>query len=54
MILVDTSVFINYFKGRNDEKTDIFSTVLSYDIPFGISAYTYQELLQGARDEKNF
>jgi predicted nucleic acid-binding protein len=54
MILVDTSVFINYLKGKNDEKTDVFDTVLSHDIPFGISAYTYQELLQGARDEKEF
>jgi predicted nucleic acid-binding protein len=54
MILVDTSVFINYLKGKNDEKTDVFDTILSHDIPFGISVYTYQELLQGARDEKEF
>lgn len=28
--------------------------MVSYDIPFGISAYTYQEMLQGARSEKDF
>ena len=54
MILVDTSVLINYFKGKKGGKTDVFDAVLSYNIPFGISAYTYQELLQGARDEKEF
>jgi predicted nucleic acid-binding protein len=54
MILADTSVLINYLKGKKGGKTDVFDAVLSYGIPFGISAYTYQELLQGAHDEKEF
>ncbi|MCL1914422.1 MAG: PIN domain-containing protein [Eubacteriaceae bacterium] len=54
MILVDTSVLINYLKGQTDPKSQLFASVLSRDIPFGISAYTYQEILQGARDEKEF
>ena len=54
MILVDTSVLINYFKGKKGGKNDVFDAVLSYGIPFGISAYTYQELLQGARNDKEF
>jgi predicted nucleic acid-binding protein len=54
MVLVDSSVLINYFKGKNGKKTNLFDTILSQDIPFGISAYTYQELLQGARDNKEF
>lgn len=54
MILVDTSVLINYLKGRDTEKTGLFAEVLVRDIPFGISPYTYQEVLQGARDESEF
>jgi predicted nucleic acid-binding protein len=54
MILVDTSVLIGYFKGQSAAKTLLFSEILERDIPFGISPYTYQELLQGARDEREF
>ena len=51
MVLVDTSVLIGFLKGHADDKILMFKEVLSRDIPFGISAYTYQEVLQGARDE---
>ncbi len=51
MILVDTSVLICFLKGDSDDKTLLLQEILSRDIPFGISAYTYQEILQGARDE---
>jgi len=44
MILVDTSVLIDYLKGNNSDKTRIFEEILSHDIPFGLSAYTYQEV----------
>lgn len=54
MVLVDTSVLINYLKGQTDAKTELFEVILSRDVPFGISGYTYQELLQGARSEKEF
>lgn len=54
MILVDTSVLIGYLKGSNDKKTLLFNEVLSRDIPFGISPYTLQEVLQGARNEKEY
>jgi predicted nucleic acid-binding protein len=54
MILVDTSVLIDYLKGRSNTKTALFENILSRDIPYGISAYTYQEVLQGARDNKEF
>lgn len=54
MVLVDTSVLIGFLKGQADEKSKLFEEVLSRDIPFGISAYTYQEILQGARDEKEY
>jgi predicted nucleic acid-binding protein len=51
MVLVDTSVLIGFLKGHINEKVLIFNEILSRDIPFGISAFTYQEILQGARDE---
>jgi len=54
MILVDTSVLIDFLKGHVNEKSQWFETVLTRDIPFGISAYTYQEILQGSRNEKEF
>jgi len=54
MILVDTSILISYFKGQFDKKTQIFDVILSRDIPFGISPYTFQEVLQGALNEKEY
>jgi predicted nucleic acid-binding protein len=54
MILVDTSVLIGFLKGQADNKTGLFKEILSRDIPFGISSYTYQEVLQGARNEAEF
>lgn len=51
MILVDTSVLIGFLKGHTGDKVLMFRDILFRDIPFGISAYTYQEVLQGARDE---
>lgn len=54
MVLVDTSVIIDFLKGRQSDKVALFEKVLNHDVPFGISAYTYQEILQGARDEAEF
>lgn len=51
MVLVDTSVLISFLKGHTNDKVLIFNEILSRNIPFGISAITYQEILQGARDE---
>jgi len=54
MVLVDTSVLISYFKGHTNDKTELLKDILFREIPFGISSYTYQEILQGARNEKEF
>ncbi|KAA0257652.1 PIN domain nuclease [Deferribacter autotrophicus] len=54
MVLVDTSVLINYFKGKSNEKTEKFETIIQNKIPFGINNFIYQELLQGAASEKEF
>jgi len=54
MILVDTSVLIDYLNGRSGLKTDLFEEVLARNIPYGIAVYTYQEVLQGAKDKKEW
>ena len=54
MILVDTSVVIDSFKGVENEKVELFRKILEDKLAYGISAYTYQEILQGARDEQEF
>jgi hypothetical protein len=54
MILVDTSVFICYFKGFENEATAKFDKIISENILFGINNYIYQELLQGSANEKEF
>ena len=54
MILVDTTVLINYLKGYENDKTKLFDDVLRKKMAYGISAYTYQELLQGVRDEREY
>jgi hypothetical protein len=54
MILVDTSVLIDFLKGLNTKAHRSFKTLLSQNIPFGITAITCQEILQGAKSEKEF
>ncbi len=54
MVLVDTSVLIEYLSERRNSKTDIFEQILADGISFGISVFTYQEVLQGARDEREY
>ncbi|HEY4695806.1 MAG TPA: PIN domain nuclease [Candidatus Hydromicrobium sp.] len=54
MVLVDTSVFLDYLIGNENEKTEKFDEILNLNIPFGINFYIYQELLQGTKTEKDF
>jgi len=54
MILVDTSVLIGYFKGSKGTPYDKMNYLIDNEIPFGICHYVYQELLQGALNEKEF
>lgn len=54
MILVDTSVFINYLRKSDNEKTEQFNEILDKGIPFGINYFIYQELLQGCRTERDY
>ena len=54
MILVDTSVLIDFFKGIKNPAAVGFKSILEQDIPFGITALIYQEVLQGAKSEKEY
>ncbi|MCD6197373.1 MAG: PIN domain nuclease [Deltaproteobacteria bacterium] len=54
MILVDTSVLIDLFKGRENEVTRRLRSLLQQQVPFGITSVIYQEILQGAKTEKEY
>jgi len=54
LILVDTSVLIDFFKGTKNYVTKLFEEVLKQNLPFGIASYTYQEVLQGTRDRREY
>ncbi|GHV79351.1 twitching motility protein PilT [Spirochaetia bacterium] len=54
MILVDTSLLIGYFKGREDPPYDKMDYIIDNDIPYGIDNHIYLEILQGARDKKEY
>lgn len=54
MILVDTSVWIDYLRENSNEQVEWFEDVLSHGYPFGITSVIYQEVLQGAESEKSF
>ena len=54
MILVDTSVLIDHFKGNENEPTYCFREVLQQKAPFGITPVIYQEVLQGAKTKREY
>jgi predicted nucleic acid-binding protein len=54
MILVDTSVLIDFFKGVKNEPMRCFSDIVTKQIPFGITSVIFQEILQGAKNGKEF
>ncbi|HKV08690.1 MAG TPA: PIN domain nuclease [Thermoanaerobaculia bacterium] len=54
MILVDTSVWIDYLKGKTTEAATEFLRLLDAGQPFGITSVIYQELLQGADSDTSF
>ena len=54
MILVDTSVFVDFFKGVQNDHSKCFENVIKQQIPFGLTPVVYQELLQGAKNKKEY
>jgi len=54
MVLVDTSVLINYFKGRETKGIKFLDNLIKSEEPFCINEFIYQEILQGSKDQKEF
>jgi predicted nucleic acid-binding protein len=54
MILVDTSVLVDFLKNKSNEAVETFNKILEFQTPFGITSHIYQELLQGAATQKDF
>jgi len=54
MILVDTSVLIDFLKGNQNPQTKKLRQIISNNIPFGITSLIMQEVLQGVKDESEF
>jgi len=54
MIIVDTSVLIDFFKGAHSDGCHTFRKIVQQDIPFGINSVIFQEVLQGARSEDEY
>jgi predicted nucleic acid-binding protein len=54
VILVDSSILIDYLEGNENPAVDRFIEVLDRDIPFGLSPLTVGEVLQGAATAKDF
>jgi len=54
MILVDTSVLIDFLKGAINGYVSLFDDILDKHIPFGINEFIYQEVLQGSKTITEF
>jgi len=54
MILVDTSVLIDYLKGMNNRSTQALDSILDIGIPYGINDFIYQEVLQGSKTVEEY
>ena len=54
MILVDTSVLIDFLKNIENPATDKLDEIIDLNIPFGITSHIYQELLQGTSSRKDY
>ena len=54
MVLVDTSILIDFLRGAENSAVGRFQQILDSNIPFGISPLTYLEVLQGTRTDKDY
>jgi predicted nucleic acid-binding protein len=54
MILVDTSILIDFFKNSKSEAALRFKLILEQGLNFGITSHVFQEVLQGAKSEKEY
>lgn len=53
MILVDSSVWIDYFRGRSNAQTELLDTLLGKE-PLAVGDLILAEVLQGFNDEREF
>lgn len=54
MILVDTTVWIDFFKGVDTRQVGVLETSIQNNTTICICGVIVTEILQGIRDEKNF
>lgn len=54
MILVDTSVLIDFLNSRRNKAVVKFEQILEDGMTFGICFHIYQEILQGAASGKDY
>ena len=54
MYLVDTSVWIDYLRGRNCAHVEFLRALLPHPLVVGITPLIYAEILQGARNPAAF
>lgn len=54
MILVDTSVLVDFLRGLETPEAQKFVDIQDQRLPFGISDLVYQEVLMGARNESEW
>ena len=54
MVLVDTSVLIDYLGSVENSGTRAFQSILDSGIAYGITLFAYMEILQGVRTEREF
>ena len=54
MILSDTSVWIDYYRNRQNPAVEYLTGILDRSEPFAITGLILQELLQGAADEQEW
>jgi predicted nucleic acid-binding protein len=53
-LLVDTSVWIDFFNGVDSDNVNVFSYYLENDFPIFICPVIIQEILQGIKSEKEY
>lgn len=53
-VLVDTSVWIDYFQDRSTKAVEKLAKILEERQPFGIASLIYQEILQGTDSDFAF
>lgn len=54
MVLIDTSVLINYLKNVENQYTNALNTLIENHYPIGINDFIYMEILHGAKSEKEY